>query len=392
MKKVLIVLLSVVFLLALFTGCTKVNTDEEVSQHVEELEAEDDNQEEPTNTPQPTEKPTEKPTEDPEPIILDSLENVEEISYSVPSIWRKKEASDGFYYYPYEDNATLLYVNTSSTADFPTYDITDRYMMTNMFDGVTSGIEESCDDYNQLSSEIEVFEDGSYYLFLNYKCVFFENEYEMLSCTFFTSTRSYSITFGQPSGISEMFREAYGMIFDTLQISPEMAATDNAEPTATDNPEPTAADNAEPTSDETASQREAVRTAKDYLKYIAFSREGLIDQLEYEGFTEEDATYGVDNCGADWMEQAVKCAKSYLDNMAFSRKGLIDQLEYEGFTKDEAIHGVDNSGADWMEQAVKCAKSYLDYMEFTRNELIDQLEYEGFTNEQAVYGVEENGL
>lgn len=102
--------------------------------------------------------------------------------------------------------------------------------------------------------------------------------------------------------------------------------------------EPTAADT------ETASQSDAVSTAKDYLDFMAFSRQGLIEQLEYEGFTTEDATYGVDNSGADWMEQAVLTAQDYLDFSSFSRQELIDQLEYEGFTHEQAVHGVDAAG------------------------------------------------
>lgn len=89
---------------------------------------------------------------------------------------------------------------------------------------------------------------------------------------------------------------------------------------------------------------------------------------------------------------ALKKAKSYLNSSAFSYKGLVDQLEYEGFTPDEAKYGVDNCNADWKEQAVKKAASYLNSSSFSRSELIDQLEYEGFTYEQAVYGVEKNGL
>ena len=77
---------------------------------------------------------------------------------------------------------------------------------------------------------------------------------------------------------------------------------------------------------------------------MAFSREGLIEQLEYEGFSNEDATYGADNSGADWMEQAAKSAESYLDFTSFSRQGLIEQLEYEGFTEEQAIHGADSVG------------------------------------------------
>lgn len=39
------------------------------------------------------------------------------------------------------------------------------------------------------------------------------------------------------------------------------------------------------------SQQNAVRSALDYLEMSGFSRSGLIDQLEYEGFTQ--AQYGV---------------------------------------------------------------------------------------------------
>jgi SOS response regulatory protein OraA/RecX len=206
------------------------------------------------------------------------------------------------------------------------------------------------------------------------------------------------------------------------------------------------------TSNETTGQRNAVKKANTYLSYTAFSYKGLIEQLEFEGFSHEEAVYGADNCGADWYEQAVVKAKSYLEYTSFSReglieqlefegftheeavygananyssntsgdsesssgvtmgqqnalekaksylaytafsyKGLIEQLEFEGFTHDEAVYGVDNCDADWKEQATKKAKSYLDYSSFSRQGLIDQLEFEGFTHEEAVYGVEANG-
>lgn len=87
------------------------------------------------------------------------------------------------------------------------------------------------------------------------------------------------------------------------------------------------------------------------------------------------------------QKNAVKKALSYLDFMAFSRKGLIEQLEYEGFSHDEAVYGADNSGADWNEQAAKKAAEYLDFMSFSKQDLIEQLEYEGFTSSEAAYGV-----
>ncbi|WP_159449219.1 Ltp family lipoprotein [Demequina sp. NBRC 110055] len=146
------------------------------------------------------------------------------------------------------------------------------------------------------------------------------------------------------------------------------------------------------TSSASASQVQAVRQAESYLDYTAFSRDGLVDQLEYEGFSHDDAIYGADNAGADWNEQAVLSAESYLDYTAFSKSGLIDQLEYEGFTKKQAEHGVAGITVDWNEQAALSAESYLDYQAFSRSGLIDQLTYEGFTSEQATYGVDQAGL
>ena len=67
---------------------------------------------------------------------------------------------------------------------------------------------------------------------------------------------------------------------------------------------------------------------------------GLIEQLEFEGYSTGDATYAVDHCGADWNEQAAKSAESHLEFMAFSRDELIGQLEFEGFTPEEAEYGV----------------------------------------------------
>ncbi|MFN4215696.1 Ltp family lipoprotein [Exiguobacterium sp.] len=99
---------------------------------------------------------------------------------------------------------------------------------------------------------------------------------------------------------------------------------------------------AEPTM--SLAQENAVRKANDYLKFTAFSKNGLIDQLEFEGFSNEEATFAVDNIVVDWKEQAASKAQDYLDLSAFSRSGLIDQLEFEGFTTEEATYGVDKVG------------------------------------------------
>lgn len=91
-------------------------------------------------------------------------------------------------------------------------------------------------------------------------------------------------------------------------------------------------------------KKNALRSAQSYLQFSAFSYKGLIEQLEYEGYSKEDATYAVDNCGADWFAQAKKSAESYISISSFSKSGLIDQLEYEGFTHEQAVYGAEAVG------------------------------------------------
>ena len=94
----------------------------------------------------------------------------------------------------------------------------------------------------------------------------------------------------------------------------------------------------------TISQKNAVKQAENYLSFMAFSRTGLINQLEFEGYSTEDATYAVDHVKVDWNEQCAKKAKDYLDFMAFSRDGLHDQLEFEGFTEEQIQYGLQAVG------------------------------------------------
>lgn len=94
------------------------------------------------------------------------------------------------------------------------------------------------------------------------------------------------------------------------------------------------------TTSETTGQKNARATAKSYLDYTSFSYTGLIGQLEYEGYSTEEATYAADKCGANWNEQAAKKAKEYMDYSSFSRSDLVNQLEYEGFTSSQVEYGV----------------------------------------------------
>jgi hypothetical protein len=97
-------------------------------------------------------------------------------------------------------------------------------------------------------------------------------------------------------------------------------------------------------SGESPGQENARRSAESYLETAAFSRAGLIKQLEYEGYSTADATGAVDALSTDWNAQAVKAAKNYLEVSPFSRSGLIEQLKYEGYTQEQAVYGVSQAG------------------------------------------------
>lgn len=124
----------------------------------------------------------------------------------------------------------------------------------------------------------------------------------------------------------------------------ETAAPDT--PEATPAPEDTEEEAApeQPEEQLTIGQRNALRSAESYLRFSAFSRTGLIGQLEFEGYDTDDATFAVDLLDVDWNEQAALKAESYLEFSSFSRSGLIDQLLFEGFTRQEAEFGVTQVG------------------------------------------------
>lgn len=101
----------------------------------------------------------------------------------------------------------------------------------------------------------------------------------------------------------------------------------------------------------TGPQKNAVRSAKQYLDMTGFSRAGLIEQLSSdagEGYDKKDATVAVDSLNADWNKQAERSAKQYLDMTGFSCKGLIQQLSSSAgdrYSKDQATHGARAAGA-----------------------------------------------
>lgn len=134
--------------------------------------------------------------------------------------------------------------------------------------------------------------------------------------------------------------------------APETAATAVERPEAKPEPEaeqPAVEEEPEPAPEPeepslTVSQEQAVISADGYLFMGGFSRSGLIGQLEYEGFSTDDATFAVDSLDVDWSEQAALSAAGYMDMGGFSAQSLLDQLLYEGFTQKQAAYGVGSVG------------------------------------------------
>ena len=84
----------------------------------------------------------------------------------------------------------------------------------------------------------------------------------------------------------------------------------------------------------------SIRALAQDIKISVMTIKKAYDELESEGYSDSEISYAIKNCGADWNEQAAIAAQSYLDLMSFSRQELIDQLLYEGFTEEQAEYGV----------------------------------------------------
>ena len=183
---------------------------------------------------------------------------------------------------------------------------------------------------------------------------------------------------------------------DTAQVTPTLdinnAAAD-VESTQSDND---AADDAAP-----KEFKNALRAAKNYLDFSAFSKAKLYDQLTSEygsQFTSEAAQYAMENIDVDWNAEALESAENYLEFAAFSKAKLYDQLtsEYgEKFTPEQAQYAVDTVNADWNAEAVEAAETYQDMMPMSGPALLEQLtsDYgEQFTMEEAQHAVSTLGL
>lgn len=148
--------------------------------------------------------------------------------------------------------------------------------------------------------------------------------------------------------------------------------------------------------------RQASIRGEALLSSTTFSLDGLISQLLLLGFSQTEAETGARMAYENRetpeeitfsMENALREAQNILGgNDHYSYTGMIQKLRSAGYTEQEATYAADNCGADWKEQARKQASFYLLYQNMSRAELMKALMDQGFTEEEAEYGYSQNGL
>ena len=131
-----------------------------------------------------------------------------------------------------------------------------------------------------------------------------------------------------------------------IEATQEPTATPEVTPVPTETPEERAEREAREFLDSLPIEKRcAIEKAQSYLSHMPFSPSGLYDQLLFEGFSEEDSQFAIDHLIVDWDEMCYEKAVSYITNVGgFSKQSLIHQLEFEGFTKKQAKKAVKKLG------------------------------------------------
>ncbi|MFQ8845894.1 MAG: Ltp family lipoprotein [Clostridia bacterium] len=96
----------------------------------------------------------------------------------------------------------------------------------------------------------------------------------------------------------------------------------------------------------TENQQKALDKANEYVDTLPLSHDGLIKQLEYDGYTTDVATYAANNCSVNWNKEAKEMAEQYMDSTTYTYKEMVQQLEAEGFTKKQAKFGAKAVGLE----------------------------------------------
>ena len=120
----------------------------------------------------------------------------------------------------------------------------------------------------------------------------------------------------------------------------------------------------------------------------------------FEGFTESEAAFAVENADIDWNEHALYKAYAILannENINYSQRDLYYDVEHSGdicgcagFTEDELRYAVYNCGIDWQARVISDMKSYWDNDYNVIVTLYDFCEYlaaQGYDDDTIAYAI-----
>ena len=281
-------------------------------------------------------------------LQLDKTLKINGLTLKYPSSWNQVEGNKSGYAYIYPECGGVIAITTGDPTNTPLGNGTPDSVATSNLDDYFEGIANSGNGYNVGSYErvdkgdsvsavapVSLTTDG-----ISYSGKIFVSMLQKEIIGVFAAV---------PDDADAQYKNTIDAIIDeitTENIASESSASTSSQSTQPQQTQPQqqATPQQSTESTQTISQKNALKKAGQYLDYSHFSHSGLVGQLEFEGFSTEDATWAADNCGADWNAQAAGKAQDYLDYSAFSRQGLIDQLLFEGFTQEQAEFGVNAVG------------------------------------------------
>lgn len=209
-----------------------------------------------------------------------------------------------------------------------------------------------------------------------------------------SGTHHYTADAHENSVLQSRGWKGEGIAWYGVKESSDLKPDDAEEPSTDEKPGPDedTPDDTDPTL--TESRKRALSQARSLTgagSSEGYSRDALVQKLVLMNFSQEDATYAADNCGADWNEQARIFTVRQLKTVNYAGDVLILYVvEQGGFTQDQAQAGVDNVQIDWNERAIIAAKDNLKHIigGYSYEGLIAHLKQQGFDNEQATYGAD----
>lgn len=226
------------------------------------------------------------------------------MSYKVPDTWKYSDYDDGNYHYDSKNNLLTVYVSEC-----------DEEINEEFSDGFINGLVNA----DGMSNATEISKDFTYIcseeaLHYIYTCEVSNNDMYMNVYAFSKDGYLYGFLFGsfgnkQSNEFNITEKDIINSIrFDIVSkyTKPTSEEPTTAEPTTqkptekpTEKPKEKTTEKVteKPVDTISVSKANALKSAKSYLEYSAFSYNGLIEQLEYEGFTHEQAVYGVEQNG-----------------------------------------------------------------------------------------------